>query len=168
MSVKSAAHGRATSTPLRASSGCKGSEAILVAWRRHPHSVSVCSDSPSPHVHCLYRLVCDRNAWHVCIHDKPEARVFVATGSPIQPHSSDGLEGLDVRFSWVKVPQLVFAHCGFPEWLASIDRFCQYYSIVNPVEARMHVPAYLHHRHLHPYAYVFAPLLHSHTLYVHY
>ena len=38
-----------------------------------------------------------------------EARVVVAMGSPIQPHSCDGLDGLQVDFSWIKVPQLIFA-----------------------------------------------------------
>ena len=68
-----------------------------------------------------------------------EARVFVATGTPIQPHSCDGLDGLNVNFAWVVVPPLIFAHVGFPEWIASVDRFCAYYAIDNPCEARLHV-----------------------------
>ena len=70
----------------------------------------------------------------------PEARVFVVTGTPIQPHSSDGLAGLDVKYSWIVVPHLIWDHCGFPDGLDSIHKFCSFYGVENPVEARMHAP----------------------------
>ena len=46
----------------------------------------------------------------IVLHD--QARLFVATCTPVQPHSSDGPEGLEVEYRWVRVPNELFEHVG--------------------------------------------------------
>ena len=48
---------------------------------------------------CNFAFVCDTNT---------EARLFVCTGTPVQPHSTVGLSGLDVKFHWIPVPPQIF------------------------------------------------------------
>ena len=41
-----------------------------------------------------------------------KARIFVATGTPIQPHDCNGLDGLDIRFRWCVIPEQVIEYTG--------------------------------------------------------
>ncbi len=66
----------------------------------------------------------------------PEARLFVATGTPVQPHSSVGLEGLDVECRWVPVPPMIFTHVNMPAGLSGLHEFCSHYDIDNPTQDR--------------------------------
>ena len=40
------------------------------------------------------------------------ARLFVTTGRPVQPHDSEGLEDLNVRFRWAAIPHQIAKHIG--------------------------------------------------------
>ena len=57
---------------------------------------------------------------------------YVATGTPIQPHSSDGLEGLPVHYRWVPVPPTIFEHVGFADDANSLDGFCEQFNCEVP------------------------------------
>ena len=61
-----------------------------------------------------------------------EARLLVATGSPIQPHSSDGLDGLPVHYRWVPVPREIFTDVGFADDANSIHGFCRQFNLDAP------------------------------------
>ena len=61
-----------------------------------------------------------------------KARLFVTTGSPVQPHSSYGLEGLDVTFRWVVVPPVIFEHVGFSSDANTSAGFCDQFGIDVP------------------------------------
>ena len=61
-----------------------------------------------------------------------EARLFVTTGAPIQPHSAAGLEGLNVPFRWVRVPHSVFEHVGFSADADTLAGFCEQFGIAVP------------------------------------
>ena len=53
------------------------------------------------------------------------ARLFVTTGTPVQPHSCEGLEGLDINFRWVLVPYVIFEHVGFASDLNTLVGLCE-------------------------------------------
>ena len=61
-----------------------------------------------------------------------EARLLVATGRPIQPHSSDGLDGLPVHYRWVPVPREIFADVGFAHDASGIPGFCRQFNLDTP------------------------------------
>ena len=61
-----------------------------------------------------------------------EARLFVCTGAPIQPHDCSGLDGLPVRFRWAKIPPLTFAHIGLDGVCVSPDAFKEAFGITQP------------------------------------
>ena len=63
-----------------------------------------------------------------------KARLFVATGTPVQPHSSDGVEGLSVHYRWVLVPRQLFEHVGFADDADSLYGFCSQFSCEVPAE----------------------------------
>ena len=63
-----------------------------------------------------------------------QARLFVATGTPVQPHSSDGLDGLEVEYRWVHVPNELFEHVGFAENADTPDGFCFQFGLPVPDE----------------------------------
>ena len=67
------------------------------------------------------------------IQPETKARLFVATGAPVQPHSSDGLQGLDVTYRWIQIPKIIFKHVNLPENVCSVEGFCQYFDIGNPL-----------------------------------
>ena len=61
-----------------------------------------------------------------------QARLFVATGTPIQPHSTEGLEGLDVHFRWVVVPLVIFEHVGLAADANTLVGFCEQFDLDMP------------------------------------
>ena len=61
-----------------------------------------------------------------------QARLFVTTGTPIQPHSCEGLEGLDVHFRWVMVPHVIFEHVGFAADANTLVGFCEQFGLDMP------------------------------------
>ena len=61
-----------------------------------------------------------------------EARLFVTTGTPVQPHSSEGLEGLSIEFRWVPVPPAIFEHVGLVADANTLAGFCDQFSIDMP------------------------------------
>ena len=63
-----------------------------------------------------------------------EARLFVATGVPVQPHSSLGLSGLAVEYRWIRIPVRIFQHVGLPAGIEGLHRFCEHFSLDNPTE----------------------------------
>ena len=65
-----------------------------------------------------------------------QARLFVTTGTPIQPHSSEGLEGLDVKFRWVPVPYVIYEHVGLLRDANTLAGFCDQFGI--EVQEMMH------------------------------
>ena len=65
-----------------------------------------------------------------------ETRLFVATGTPVQPHSCDGLEGLSADYRWVKIPQLIFKHIDLPDNASSLHEFVSFFDIEDPVPDR--------------------------------
>ena len=81
------------------------------------------------------------------MHD--QARLFVATGAPVQPHSSDGLDGLDVEYRWVRVPNELFEHVGFSETADTPVGFCFQFGLQVPDED-ICVSIYLDAHLLHP------------------
>ena len=65
-----------------------------------------------------------------------EARLFVTTGAPVQPHSSEGLEGLPINFRWVMVPPVIFEHVGFVADANSLAGFCEQFDLEVPEDLR--------------------------------
>ena len=58
-----------------------------------------------------------------------QARLFVTTGTPIQPHSTEGLEGLAVHFRWVLVPYVIYEHVGLSRDANTLAGFCEQFGI---------------------------------------
>ena len=54
-----------------------------------------------------------------------EARLFVTTGTPVQPHSMSGLSGLAVECRWVRCPPIIFTDVGFAPNAATLAGFCE-------------------------------------------
>ena len=73
----------------------------------------------------------------MCICTYREARLFVCTGAPIQPHDCSGLDGLPVRFRWAKIPPLTFAHIGLDGVCVSPDAFKEAFGIAQPEPGNM-------------------------------
>ena len=63
-----------------------------------------------------------------------KARLFVSTGSPVAPHSFDGLTGLAVTSRWVKVPHELFEHVAFADDADTPHGFCFQFSCQEPEE----------------------------------
>ena len=61
-----------------------------------------------------------------------QARLFVTTGTPVQPHSCEGLEGLDVHFRWVMVPHVIFEHVGLASDANTLVGFCEQFGLEIP------------------------------------
>ena len=73
----------------------------------------------------------------MCICTYREARLFVCTGAPIQPHDCAGLDGLPVRFRWAKIPPLTFAHIGLDGVCTSPTTFREGFGIQQPEPGNM-------------------------------
>ena len=147
MCRSSAARSPATCTRPHASSGCRGSGVIRVAWQRlgrtHrrlllPYVHDMHPSMPTHHDSCTHiaawpyhRHVVACCKWHVHV-SHAKARLFVTTGSPVQPHSSAGLEGLDVHFRWVVVPPVIFEHVGFAVDANTAVGFCDQFGLDVP------------------------------------
>ena len=54
-----------------------------------------------------------------------KARLLVATGTPIAPHSFTGLEGLEVQSRWVRIPVELQEVADLRPDAHTIDGFCQ-------------------------------------------
>ena len=65
----------------------------------------------------------------MCICTYREARLFICTGAPIQPHDCTGLDGLPVRYRWAKIPPLTFAHINLDGVCASAHAFKEAFGI---------------------------------------
>ena len=63
-----------------------------------------------------------------------QARLFVATGTPVQPHSSLGLEDFTVDFRWVRVPPSLFETVGYSPEADTVHGFCHQFAIPEPDE----------------------------------
>ena len=61
-----------------------------------------------------------------------KARVFVTTGTPIQPHSCEGLEGLAIHFRRVMVPPVIFEHVGLAADANTLVGFCDQFGLEMP------------------------------------
>ena len=90
---------------------------------QHVTSDHVCHYS---HTHCAVHVLlswCDCTRILLqCV--ACEARLFVTTGTPVQPHSMNGLNGLDVECRWVRCPPIIFEHVGFATNAAILTGFC--------------------------------------------
>ena len=64
-----------------------------------------------------------------------KARLFVATGTPVAPHSFDGLDGIkDLRCRWVRVPPALFEEVNIREGADTVAGFCEQFSCDVPPE----------------------------------
>ena len=63
---------------------------------------------------------------------RDEARLFVVTGAPVQPHSSVGLSGLGARYRWILIPELIHKHVGLPVNACSPREFCSFFDVPDP------------------------------------
>ena len=61
-----------------------------------------------------------------------EARLFVTTGCPVQPHSCEGLEGLEINYRWVLVPPTIFEHVGLAAVANTLAGFCEQFDLAIP------------------------------------
>ena len=52
-----------------------------------------------------------------------QARLFIATGAPIQPHDGTGLEDMEVEWRWMRIPLKIGPHIGLPVALESAYNF---------------------------------------------
>ena len=66
-----------------------------------------------------------------------KARLFVATGTHVQPHSSDGLEGLDAHFRWVKVKKETFEYVDLADDADTLGGFCKQFNCDVQTEAML-------------------------------
>ena len=73
----------------------------------------------------------------MCICTYREARLFICTRAPIQPHDCTGLDGLPVRFRWAKIPPLTFAHVGLGGVCTSPTAFKEAFGIQQPEPGNM-------------------------------
>ena len=71
---------------------------------------------------------------YIYIYRCRQARLFITTGAPIQPHDGTGLEDVDVEWRWSRVPPKIDAHVGLPGALASATAFRAHFSIDEPEE----------------------------------
>ena len=85
---------------------------------------------------CCIRLACTlthlSHPMGICTYR--EARLFVCTGAPIQPHDCTGLDGIPVRFRWAKIPQLTFAHIGLDGICTSPTAFKEAFGLAQPAQ----------------------------------
>ena len=71
---------------------------------------------------------------YIYIYRRRQARLFITTGAPIQPHDGTGLEDVDVEWRWSRIPHKIDAHVGLPGALASATAFRTHFSLEEPEE----------------------------------
>ena len=71
---------------------------------------------------------------YIYIYRCRQARLFITTGAPIQPHDGTGLEDVDVEWRWSRIPHKIDAHVGLPGALASATAFRAHFSLEEPDE----------------------------------
>ena len=86
------------------------------------------------HIPCRLSLaVCHRP--HVLCHHAvlpAKARLFVTTGTPVAPHSYEGLKDLNIHSRWVKVPPETFEDVNLDDDADTIEGFCRQFSCDAP------------------------------------
>ena len=58
-----------------------------------------------------------------------QARLFFCTGTPVQPHHSQNLDGLGVEVRWIKIPEGVWASIDLPTALKSYTALVGYFGL---------------------------------------
>ena len=88
---------------------------------------------------CCIRLACTLThlSHPMCICTYREARLFICTGAPIQPHDCTGLDGLPVRYRWAKIPPLTFAHINLDGVCVSPSAFKEAFGIAQQEPGNM-------------------------------
>ena len=95
--------------------------------------------------HPWYSCITFRLLWYLPapIHEMhDQARLFVATGTPVQPHSSYGLDGLEVEYRWVAIQKEIFEHVGISDTADTPDGFAFQFGLTLPDED-MWVPSHI-------------------------
>ena len=64
-----------------------------------------------------------------------QARIFVCTGTPIQPHDTCGLEGLAVDFRWAVIPPLIMDHIGLEGVANNLHNFRKSFGLIKEAGA---------------------------------
>ena len=54
-----------------------------------------------------------------------KARLLVATGTPIAPHSFTGLDGLEVQSRWVRIPRELLTVADLRSDADTVEGFCR-------------------------------------------
>ena len=57
-----------------------------------------------------------------------QARLFLMTGKPVQPHDTSNLENLGVSLRWCRLPPRTLAHVGLDK-ARTLHDFCKYFNI---------------------------------------
>ena len=63
-----------------------------------------------------------------------KARLFVTTGTPVAPHSFDGLENLPIRSRWVRIPSELVEDANLRDGADTVEGFCDQFSCEVPPE----------------------------------
>ena len=56
-----------------------------------------------------------------------QARLFICTGTPVQPHDAAGLEDLDVDFRWAEIPPRTVPHLGLDGIVDNVHVFRKHF-----------------------------------------
>ena len=134
-SRSSAARSRGIYTPLLASTGSRGGGG-------DPGCMAKARMWSLSHAHiCIVLSYCIMIVWPsscvcACQCRTTEARLFVVTGTPVQPHSSDGLEGLPADYRWVVIPPIIYKHFDLPENASNMHEFQRFFDIEEPEQDR--------------------------------
>ena len=109
--------------------GKRGDPGCMAKAFMHPlHHVTaarVCHYATHTHG-AVHVLLSDGDCIRILLHCVArEARLFVTTGTPVQPHSMSGLDGLAVDCRWVRCPPIIFTDVGFAPNAATLTGFCE-------------------------------------------
>ena len=77
-----------------------------------------------------------------------KARLFVTTGRPVQPHDSEGLEDLNVRFRWAAIPAQIVKDVGLEGVIGNPRQFKAYRCSPVVSITRQWVYGIIHVRHM--------------------
>ena len=58
-----------------------------------------------------------------------QARLFICTGTPIQPHDTAGLADLDVEYRWAAIPPRTVDHLGLGGVVDNIHTFKRHFGL---------------------------------------
>ena len=112
---------------LRGDAGCMGKAYAMylilhcmLASCIGPFRVYI-STATSCDVCCLY-CMCAASMWS-------QARLFFATGTPVQPHDTSMLEGLDIKLRWCRLPPRCLPHVGLDK-AANYNTFGTFFKLV--------------------------------------